>query len=67
MEITVRNVNQAFSELFWRLKALNLRPEPTRNGPALVFPEPVITTYTCPLERVLFHPGRDCNPVFHLL
>lgn len=67
MELVVRNVNQAFSELFWKLKVLNLKPEPTRNGPALVFPEPVITTYTCPLERVLFHPGRDCNPVFHLL
>lgn len=67
MELKVRNVNQAFSEVFWRLKVLNLTPEPTRNGPALVFPEPVVTTYACPLERVLFHPGRDCNPIFHLL
>ena len=67
MEISVRNVNQAFSELFWKLKVLNLTPEHTRNGPALVFPEPVITTYACPMERVLFHPGRDCNPIFHLL
>lgn len=66
-EIVVRNVNSAFSELFWKLKVLDLQPEPTRNGPALVFPEPVITTYNCPLERVLFHAGRDCNPVFHLL
>lgn len=67
MEINVRNVNQAFSEVFWRLHALDLTPENTRNGPALVFPEPVTTTYTCPQERVLFHPGRDANPVFHLL
>lgn len=67
MEITVRNVNQAFSEFFWRLKTLNLRPEPTRNGPALVIQEPVITTYQCPQERVLYHAGRDANPVFHLL
>jgi len=67
MEIKVRNVNQAFSEIFWRLKAEGLKPEPTRNGPALVMPEPVITIYECPVERVLFHPGRDANPIFHLL
>ena len=67
MEITARNVNQAFSDIFWRLKTLNLEPEKTRNGPALVIPEPVITTYQCPQERVLFHGGRDANPVFHLL
>ncbi len=67
MEIFSRNVNQAFSDFFWRLKALNLKPEPTRNGPALVIPEPVITTYACPAERVLFHAGRDANPIFHLM
>jgi hypothetical protein len=67
MELTVRNVNQAFSEIFWKFKALGLKPEPTRNGPALVHPELVTTVYACPAERVLFHPGRDANPVFHLL
>jgi hypothetical protein len=67
MEITARNVNQAFSSIFWRLKAEGLKPEPTRNGPALVIQEPVITTYKYPQERVLFHPGRDANPIFHLL
>ena len=67
MEITVRNVNEAFAEIFWKLKVLNLQPEPTRNGPALVVPEPVIITYRNPAERVLFHHGRDANPVFHLM
>lgn len=67
MEITVRNVNQAFSEVFWRLKTLNLQAEPTRNGPALVFPDLVVTTYQCPTERVLFHAGRDANPIFHVM
>jgi len=67
MEITVRNVNQAFGEVFWKMKALGLKPENTRNGPALVFPEPVITTYRYPQERVLFHKGRDANPIFHLM
>lgn len=67
MEITVRNVNQAFSDIFWRLKTAKLEPEMTRNGPALVFNEPVITTYIRPVERVLFHNGRDANPIFHLM
>ncbi len=67
MEITVRNVNQAFSEMFWKFKAENLKPEETRNGPALVFPEPVTTVYERPQERVLFHNGRDANPIFHLM
>jgi thymidylate synthase len=67
MEINVRNVNQAFSEIFWHLKTLNLKPEETRNGPALVFPETVLTTYRYPCERVLFDKKRDANPVFHLM
>ena len=67
MELTVRNVNDAFSEIFWKFKVLDLKPEQTRNGPALVYPEPVITTYLNPAERVLFHAGRDANPIFHLM
>lgn len=67
MELVVRNVNQAFSEIFWKLKVLNLEPEHTRNGPAIVHPEMVTTVYTRPTERVLFHEGRDANPIFHLM
>lgn len=67
MEIKVRNVNQAFAEVFWRLRALDLQPEQSRNGPVLAFPSPVIITYEKPWERVLFHAGRDANPIFHLL
>jgi len=67
MELHVRNVNAAFSEIFWKLRVLNLEPEMTRNGPALVFPEPVTTVYKYPQERVLFHSGRDANPIFHVL
>ena len=67
MELVVRNVNQAFSEIFWKLKVLNLKPEQTRNGPAIVYPELVTTVYKCPAERVLFHGGRDANPIFHLM
>lgn len=67
MELVVRNVNEAFAQAFWKFKVLNLKPEQTRNGPALVHPEMVTTVYTCPAERVLFHAGRDANPVFHLM
>lgn len=67
MEIKARNVNVAFSEVFWRLKTLGLQAEPTRNGPALVIPEPVMTTYEFPNERVLFSAERDANPIFHLM
>jgi hypothetical protein len=67
MEIKVRNVNEAFSDIFWKMKAMNLEPEQTRNGPAYVMPEPVTTIYTHPDERVLFNRKRDCNPVFHLM
>lgn len=67
MELVVRNVNQAFSEIFWKMKVLNLKPEQTRNGPAIVYPEMVTTVYKCPSERVLFHKERDANPIFHLM
>lgn len=67
MEITARNVNYAFVEIFWKLRALRLDPVPTRNGPALVLPEPVVTTYLNPDERVLFNLDRDANPIFHLM
>jgi len=67
MELNVRNVNEAFSRVFEELKTLDLEPEKTRNGPAVVFPGIVTTVYDRPDERVLFHAGRDANPIFHLM
>lgn len=67
MELVVDNVNEAFSEIFWKFRCQNIEPEITRNGPALVYPEMVTTTYRFPDERVLFDPGRDANPIFHLM
>ena len=64
--ITVRNVNEAFVEGFIHLRTEGIE-EPSRNGPVLVAPGPVVTTYTNPEERVLFNPVRDANPVFHLM
>lgn len=37
----------------------------SRNGPVLVAPGPVMTTYERPRERVIFWPQRDANPFFH--
>lgn len=65
MEIKVDNVNEALGEgLQWLLTAGI--EEPSRNGPVIVSPEPVMTTYRYPQERVLFSPERDANPFFHL-
>jgi hypothetical protein len=67
MQINVRNVNFAFSEIFWKLHSHDISLTETRNGPALVIPEPVTTIYQKPTERVLFNPKRDANPIFHLM
>ena len=39
----------------------------TRNGLVKEFISPVAITYNKPLERVLFYPERDANPVFHFM
>lgn len=66
MEITALNVNEALSDGLEWLRTSGLR-EDSRNGPVIVSPEPVTTTYRFPLERVLFSPKRDANPWFHLM
>lgn len=66
MELNVTNVNQAFNDgIHWLLKAGI--EEDSRNGAVLVSPEPVLTTYSRPWERVLFGALRDANPFFHLM
>jgi len=66
MEIRTRNVNTAISEALWKLKTCGVK-EDTRNGPVIAFPEPIMTTYERPEERVLFWSARDANPIFHLM
>ena len=66
MEITANNVNELFEQMFWKFKIYG-KPVQTRNGPALRIPEPVLTTVKYPRQRVLFHKGRDANPIFHCL
>lgn len=67
MEITGRNVNDTLEDAIWRLKTGKYEPEASRNGRVLAFPEPVMTTYLKPEERVVFSGLRDANPIFHLL
>lgn len=66
MEISVRNVNELFSEGLWKLKVCGVE-DSSRNGPVIRIMEPVLVTLEKPQERVMFNGERDCNPVFHLL
>lgn len=63
--ITVPNVNYALGEGLWWLATAGSAND-SRNGPVLVAPGPVITTYLHPTQRVLFSAARDANPFFHL-
>lgn len=64
--IHARNVNEAYGHgLLWL--ANRGHAEPSRDGDVIVAPDPVITHYTQPRERVLFSPQRDANPFFHFM
>ena len=63
--IRARNVHEALVVGLQDLRRYGVERE-SRNGPVLVFPEPVTTVYERPEERVLFHHERDANPFFHL-
>lgn len=64
--IQVRNVEQALPMGLEWLRVAGIRKD-SRNGPVLASPCPVTTVYTHPMERVLRHPLRDANPVFHFM
>lgn len=63
--IYTSNVNGALRRGLRYLKSHGVS-EPSRNGPVLVAPGPVMTVYSRPWQRVLFLPARDANPFFHL-
>ena len=68
MHFCQRNVNDAFDLLvkgFYN-GHIETADMDSRNGPVRMIPEPVIVTYSCPRERVLFNAARDANPFFHL-
>jgi hypothetical protein len=66
MHIRYDDINEAYSDMHIRTTVYG-KWEPTRNGKALVWPEPVIVTHTNPERRVLFDPVRDANPFFHYM
>jgi hypothetical protein len=66
MELRVRNVQEAYVRGLALLREHGVW-EDTRNGRALVLPEPMVTIYDKPIERVLLDPVRDANPFFHLM
>lgn len=66
MEFNVQNVNDGLATALVNLAHMG-QLEPSRNGAVIVFPEPVLTRYHNPEERVLFSTRRDANPYFHLM
>ena len=62
----VRNVSEALYQVKLAIEEEGVKVE-TRNGTALEFPTPVMTTYTHSRERVLFYSERDANPFFHFM
>lgn len=66
MEIKAVNVNKMLPEIFWRMRN-EADSMDSRNGPVYYMNEPTILSYEQPMERVLFSPVRDANPIFHLM
>ena len=62
----VKNVSEALYVVKQALEEEGVEVD-TRNGKALEFPVPCAITYNNPLERVLFYPERDANPIFHFM
>lgn len=61
-----RNVQQILPESMHQLRVQGIERD-SRNGPVIMFPEPVTTVYERPAERVMFWPEREANPFFHLI
>ena len=64
--ITTYDVNDALYKGITHLLREGVE-EPSRNGPVLVSPGPVVTEYLTPRSRVLYSPTRDANPFFHFM
>jgi hypothetical protein len=66
LQVTARNVPEAFSEMMIHTKMRAVR-EDSRNGPVWTHQEPVLLEILRPWERVLYDPIRQANPYFHLM
>ena len=63
---TARTVSEALFHGLHNLRVNGIRQE-SRVGDVLVAPQPVMTVYTHPANRVLFSTMRDANPFFHVM
>ncbi len=61
-----RNVNTVYENALQHLRISGVQST-SRNGQVIRSHGPVISEYRYPMERVLWCPTRDANPVFHLL
>ena len=64
--IQARNVNDLFISGMQLLRSTG-KEGTSRNGPVVYSPGPVTSVYMNPMERILWSPVRDANPVFHLV
>lgn len=65
----VNNARSVSEALAWGLHAIRVhgKPQPSRVGDVLTMPQPVMTVYQNPMNRVLLSPQRDANPFFHVM
>lgn len=63
--IIATNINDAWPKGLELLASEGVKKD-SRNGTVTVVPLPVVTMYSNPVERVVFDPVRDANPMFHL-
>jgi thymidylate synthase len=63
--INANSVNDALYQGGLHLRSFGVE-SPSRNGPVIVSPMPVVTVYNQPRNRVLVSEVRDANPFFHL-
>jgi len=62
--INVENVHTALPEVLHQLDLKGVKRE-SRNGPVIMFPDPVAIVYKHPTQRVIRWEQRDANPFFH--
>lgn len=61
-----RTVSEALHNGLHALRVQGIKQE-SRVGDVIVLPQPMMTVYHNPLNRVLFSPMRDANPFFHVM
>ena len=66
MELSYPDFPTAYADMLFKFKVY-AGEEETRNGKALVMPEPLLLHITNPLRRVIADANRNANPFFHVM